>query len=300
MNRPRQKRINAFTLVELLVAAAIGAAVIAAAVVGFGVISQLPLKQGAQNVSLPAGVIDDFYGTNLPSLTLGSNPNYFQAAQARAMKQRLLADVASASAVFCLGRNVAGSPATRLNSLPVGEVDFRTSTNPTPGGFRELLVSANSGFGAIFPASQNGALLDTTNASIFVIEGLESTRQSTNNLRFVAIYETDFVPTQDPAGGTFASVRRYSGTNLSVPTDYYHVYYPGEANGTNGFRPLAAFFPRSAATNQPFTFVWWPDPLVTQLNGDAVPSGATNVRGQYSNMAGRTSFFTVLPAFPPL
>lgn len=310
MNRPQRIKIDGFTLVELLVAAAIGAALITAAVIGFGVVSQLPLKQGAVNVALPSGVIANLYGTNLPYLTLGSQPNYFQAAQARRMRERLLADVASASAVFCLGRNVAGSPAARLSMLPIGDVDFRVA--PTPTGFRNLLVSQSPGLDTIFPTNQADALLDTTNASIFVVDGLESLRQSTNSLRFVAIYETDFVPTQDPAGGTFASVRRYSGTNLAVPTDFYHVYYPGEANGTNGFRPLSVFFRRAAAdqpdgndpfavaTNNPFSFIWWPDPLVSELSGTAVPSGTTNAREHYSNMAGRTSLFTVLPTFPPL
>jgi hypothetical protein len=121
----------------------------------------------------------------------------------------------------------------------------------------------------------------------------------------------DFVPSVEPAGGTVASVRRYSGTNTSVPTDYYHVFYPGTANGTDGFRPLAVFFGRTAAdedgndpfavaVNQPFTFVWWPDPLVSRLGGGAVPVSSTNARGNYSNMAGRTSLFFVLPAFPSL
>ena len=42
---------------ELLVAAAIGAALIAAAVIGFGVVAALPLRQGTVNVSLPSGAI---------------------------------------------------------------------------------------------------------------------------------------------------------------------------------------------------------------------------------------------------
>jgi prepilin-type N-terminal cleavage/methylation domain-containing protein len=86
MNPHQRKATSGFTLVELLVAAAIGAALIASAVIGFGVISSLPLRDGTVNVSLPSGVIGNFYGTNFASLTLGPNPNYFQAAQARRMK----------------------------------------------------------------------------------------------------------------------------------------------------------------------------------------------------------------------
>lgn len=310
MNLHERKAISGFTLVELLVAAAIGAALIAAAVIGFGVVSSLPLRQGTVNVSLPSGVIANFYGTNFATLTLGPNPNYFQAAQARRMKDRLMSDVAASSAVFCLGRNISGSPALRPAEIVVpGGTDFRSHS--TPSAFRAFLASADATLGSAFPAQQDGALRNTTNASIYVVGTLASVSDYTNRLAILATYEMDFVPTVSPAGGTVASVRRYSGTNTSVPTDYYHVYYPGAANGSDGFRPLAAFFGRAAAddddndpfavaVNQPFTFVWWPDPLVSSLGAGQVPGSSTNTRANYANMAGRTSLFFVLPAFPSL
>jgi len=310
MNLHERKAISGFTLVELLVAAAIGAALIAAAVIGFGVVSSLPLRQGTVNVSLPSGVIANFYGTNFATLTLGSNPNYFQAAQARRMKDRLMSDVAASSAVFCLGRNVSGSPALRPAEIAVpGGTDFRSHS--TPSTFRAFLASADATLGSAFPAQQDGALRNTTNASIYVVGTLASVSDYTNRLAILATYEMDFVPTVSPTGGTVASVRRYSGTNTSVPTDYYHVYYPEAANGSDGFRPLAAFFGRAAAddddndpfavaVNQPFTFVWWPDPLVSSLGAGQVPGSSTNTRANYANMAGRTSLFFVLPAFPSL
>jgi prepilin-type N-terminal cleavage/methylation domain-containing protein len=306
MKRPGNKTTEGFTLVELLVAAAIGAALIAAAVVGFGVVSGLSMRGGNVNVTLPGNTVADFYGTNSPFITLGANPNYFQAAQARRMKDRLMADVSAASAVFCLGRNVSGRPALRPVAFDItSRVDFRT--NATPSTFRDFMVSLDSGFDSVFPEQQDGALLQTTNASIFIIGTLTNTSDYTNRLTVQATYEVDFVSTVEPAGGTLASVRRY-GTNMSVPTDYYHLYYPEEINGSDGFRPVAAFFGRWAAgqgpfaraTNQPFTFVWWPDPLVSKLGGGTVPTTSTNARAHYSNMAGRTSLFMVLPAFPPL
>jgi len=262
------------------------------------------------NVSLPSGVIANFYGTNLTSLTLGPNPNYFQAAQARRMKDRLMSDVAASSAVFCLGRNVSGSPALRPAEIAVpGGTDFRSHS--TPSTFRAFLASADATLGSAFPAQQDGALRNTTNASIYVMGTLASVSDYTNRLTVLATYEMDFVPTSSPTGGTVASVRRYSGTNTSVPTDYYHVYYAEAANGSDGFRPLAAFFGRAAAddddndpfavaVNQPFTFVWWPDPLVSSLGAGQVPGSSTNTRANYANMAGRTSLFFVLPAFPSL
>jgi prepilin-type N-terminal cleavage/methylation domain-containing protein len=313
MNRkPKQPRIDGFTLVEILVAAAVGAALITAAVIGFATVSQLPLREGTVNVSLPSGVIADLYGTNLPSLTMGGNPNYFQSAQARRMKDRLMSDVSSSSAVFCLGRNATGAPALRPADVSVPQnTDFRTKS--TPSAFREFLVSSDGAFASVFPEQQDGALLDTTNASIYCLGTLASVSDYTNRLTILATYEIDFVPSASPSGGTVASVRRYSGTNTAVPTDYYHVFYPGEVNGSDGFRPVAAFFGRQAAAssgesdpfaravNQPFTFVWWPDPLLSKLGGGPVPVASTDsARANYTNMAGRTSLFLVLPAFPSL
>ena len=304
-------QIEAFTLVEILVAAAIGAAVITAAVIGFGVISQSPLRQGVVNVVLPAGTVSNLYGVNTNFITLGANPNYFQAAQARRMKDRLVSDAVAASAVFCLGRNAQGTAATRTHELSVSSPrDFRTQA--TPRGFRDFLVELNGDVEDIFPEDQGGAQLATTNASLFIVGTLSNILNYSNTLTILATYEVDFVPTIDPPGGTMASVRRYSGTNTSVPTDYYHVYYPEETNGTNGFRPLSAFFGRAAAdpngddpfataTNNPFTFLWWPDPLVSKLEAGTVPAPSSDSpRANYSNMAERTSLFFVLPAFPSL
>jgi prepilin-type N-terminal cleavage/methylation domain-containing protein len=303
---------SGFSLVELLVAAAVGALLISAAVVGFGVIAQSPLRQGAINVSLPNDEILNFYGTNLPSLTLGANPNYFQAAKARLMKERLLADVASSSAVFCLGRNKRGNSLTRTNELVISNpYDFRNCG--TPESFRQFLVSVDDDYASFFPENQDGAPTETTNLTIYAIGTLASILNYSNRLTVLATYELDFIPTANPPGGVFASVRRYSGTNTSVPTDYYHVYYPGETNGIDGFRPLAAFFSRAdakpsgvtdpfaIATNHPFAFVWWPDPLVARLGAGLVPASNTDsARANYTNMAGRTSLFFVLPAFPSL
>ena len=298
-----RKKSNAFTLVELLIAGAIGAAIITAAVVGFGIISNLSSESGSTNVELPGGAITDLYGADSSFITVGANPNYFQGVQARLLKDRLVRDSAAGTAIFCLGRNFRGSPAIRPLSLPVQQnTDFRTNTSPD--AFRSTF-SAQLG---AFPSGQSGALNWARNASIFVLGTLDNVLQTSNNLAVLAVYEVDFVATTEPAGGTFASVRRFSGTNNAVPTDYYHAFYRGEANGANGFRPLAAFFPRAAAggggafalaTNRPFSFVWWPDPLVSKLEGEAVPSGSS-VPGSYANMGDRTGLFFVLPTFPPL
>jgi prepilin-type N-terminal cleavage/methylation domain-containing protein len=294
---------EAFTLVELLIAAAIGAALITAAVVGFGVIANLSSESGSVNVELPSGAISDLYGADSAFITVGANPNYFQGIQARQLKDRLVKDAAAGTAVFCLGRDFRGSPDARPDKLAVSQdtPDFRTITSPD--AFRDAFENQLGSF----PSGQGGSLNWARNASIFVLGTLDNVLQSSNNLAIIAVYEVDFVSTTEPSGGTFASVRRFSGTNNAVPTDYYHAFYPGEGNGANGFRPIGAFFPRAAAdggafgvaTNHPFSFVWWPDPLVSRLEGDAVPS-ASGVPSSYANMAERTGLFFVLPAFPPL
>jgi prepilin-type N-terminal cleavage/methylation domain-containing protein len=298
----QEKQSDGFTLVELLVAAVIAAVVITAAVVGFGIISNLSSETGGVNVRLPSGAVSDLYGADSAFITVGANPNYFQGIQARLLKDRLVKDAAAGTAIFCLGRGFRGSPSIRPSSLQVLQAtDFREVTSPD--SFRDMFEDQLGSF----PSGQEGALSWARNASIFVLGTLDNVLQSSNSLGVLSVYEIDFVPTSEPTGGTFASVRRFSGTNKAVPTDYYHAFYPDEANGSDGFRPLAAFFPRAAAgggsfavaTNQPFTFVWWPDPLVSKLGGAAVPSGSA-VPGSYANMSERTGLFFVLPAFPPL
>ena len=297
-------RSRGFTLVELLIAAAIGAAVITAAVLGFGVITNLSSETGSVNVELPGDAASDLYGAGSSFITVGASPNYFQGVQSRQLKDRLVRDAAAGTAVFCLGRNFTGSPSIRPDKLAVSQntPDFRTITSPD--AFRDAFEDQ---LGA-FPSGQSGALNWARNASVFVLGTLDNVLQSSNNLDVLAIYEIDFVSTTEPAGGTFATVRRFSGSNNAVPTDYYHAFYPDEANGANGFRPLGAFFPRAdsgegeafaVATNHPFSFVWWPDPLVSKLEGPAVPEGSA-VPGSYTNMGDRTGLFFVLPTFPPL
>lgn len=303
MNPPPSPRNSAFTLIELLVAGVIGAALITAAVVGFGVITNLSLESGSRNIQVPEATVLDLYGSATNFLTVGSTPNYFQGAKSRLLKDRLVKDAAAGTAIFCLGRDFSGSSAIRPPKLAVPEgTDFRTVISPD--SFRDTFEAELSSF----PSGQAGALGWARNASVFVLGTLDNVLETSNNLSVISVYEIDFVAVDEPVAGTLASVRRFSGTNNVVPTDYYHAFYPDESNDGNGFRPLAAFFPRSAAgsgdafavaTNFPFTFVWWPDPLVSKLEGGPVPSGA-GVPDSYANMAERTGLFFALPAFPPL
>lgn len=306
MKPKRNKTGNGFTLVELLVAASLGAIAITAAVIGFIVISSNATRGGRVDVRLPEEVQNLFYGSADEYVTMWPNPNYAEAARARLLRERLLEDVQSACAVFCLGRN-------EHNGVRLSTINFDAGTDmrevTTPAAFLQFLVDAGAVAENIFSAEQNG-VLNTANASIFVVGGLatqENTAGATNALQVLATYEVDFVATTDPVG-IYASVRRYSPESLNVPTDFYHAFYPGEDNGVDGFRPLSVFFGRTGsgqgydiAPNHPFAMIWWPDPLISALGGSMVPSAVdpqAGPRSAYSNMAGRTSLFTVLPIFP--
>jgi type II secretory pathway pseudopilin PulG len=300
--RPEQS-LTGFSLVEMLVAAGLGAAVIAAAVIGFAVISGASTRGGRTDVQLPGGTHSAMYGSAASYVTMWPNPSYAEAAKARLLRDKLLEDVSTATAVFCLGRN--GTGGVRPSQITITSSawnDLRASA--TPAAFRQLLVDNNAAGADVFAENQTGPL-STANATIFILGGLTSQDFGGNALRMVATYEVDFVATTNPSG-VYASVRRYDPDNSSVPTDFYHVFYPGESNGSTGFRPLAVHFGRAAvggtyniAPNHPFTFLWWPDPLVSRLDGTSVPSSSgAPLRSAYANMAGRTSLFTVVPTFP--
>lgn len=287
----------------MLLAAALGAAVITAAVIGFASVSGISTRGGRVDVALPGATHASLYGSAATYVTMWPNPSYTEAAKARSLRDKLMEDVSAATAVFCLGRSGAGSvrPAQiSISSSSWG--DLRSCA--TPASFRQFLIDNGVSGASGFSENQSGPL-GTANASIFVLGGLASQGAGNNTLRMVATYEVDFVATTSPAG-IYATVRRYGPGSSTVPTDYYHAFYPGEDNGTGGFRPLAVFFGRQAAggtydvaPNYPFTFIWWPDPLVSKLGGSTVPAtGGSPLRSAYANMAGRTSLFTVLPAFP--
>lgn len=309
-HRPKIRipRNSGLTLVELLVAVAIAAGLMMVAVISFGVLTQTQVRGGRVDVAINPQTHALFYGSEALYITMGQNANYFQAAQAMQLKDRLMADVDAASAVFCLGRNGLGGVRPAELTL-TNSVDLRTVA--TPSDFRSLLVGALGAGAEVFAPDQSGALTNT-NASIFLVAGAAPTVAPTNavtTLRMVATYEIDFVTTTNPAG-TFATVRRYVGGG-ATPTDFYHAFFADEANTVGGFRPLAAFFGRqgssvggafSVAPNRPFTFVWWPDPAAGSLQSRApVPvSTPGSPREKYGNMSGRTSLFFVLPAFPAL
>lgn len=305
--RPLRKssRRGAFTFVELVVAIAIAAAVITTAALVFGTVSRTNNRLGTYGkVTLPTGAIAALYpnrsGTDLQTYFA---PNYGRRALAEQLRQSLYEDVAHATAVFCLARS--GQSSIRPTSITIGaSVDARQYD--TAEAFRLFLASAIPASSTTF-ASYRGAGT-ANNLSIFIL-GQSS---SATSLSVRAIYELDFVAATSPSG-TLASVRRFEGT---IYTDYYDIFYPASTL-TAAFSPTVVQFERNTravsvegssidpfkiADHRPFSFVWWPDPSASTLEGGSsyTTYGSSDPRSAYAAMANRTSFFMVLPLFPAL
>jgi len=290
-----------FTFVELVVAMAIGAAVIVVAVMAYGAISEAGPTRRQADITLPGTTSIRLYGTNIPLIGVSEAPSFAAAAMAESMRERLLGDIASASAVCCLARNQANA-AGRPTSLPL-PTNFDVRNMVSPDNFRTNLIEPTPNT----YSSYTGAMTNL-NMSIFIL----GTSGTSTNVLVKAIYESDFVTLTNNTPGVYASVRRWVGTTM---TDYYHVFYPGQANT---FSPNAVFFENESlgatgtnavdryrkAEERPFYFVWWPDPSRANLDSDYKPpeaqTNAASPRFNTSGMAGATSFFFVIPAFPPL
>ena len=305
-NNRKLKTSSGFTYVEIVVAMVIGAAVIMVAVMSYGAISRNGPSRRQSNVTLTnASSLYNMTNTSATLIAVSEAPSFAAAAMAESMRERLLNDISSASAVCCLGRNKQNPSGLRTNSLAL-PTNFDVRGMVTPENFRTNLVEPLQNAYVAY----TGATTNSTNLSIYIL-GYSG---NTNNVIVKAIYETDMVSLTNNPPGVYASVRRWSGTNMVV-TDYYHVFYPGQ---TNNFSPLAVFFDQSTnylgssgnattdryrqAAGRPFYFVWWPDPARKSLASSYLRETltTTNPRYGYTNMPGATSFFFVIPAFPPL
>jgi len=294
MPKPAKKNSNsrAFTYVETLVALSIGAAVLTVVVISYSAILGGNIaRQSAENVVVADRSV--LYGyTDTNAIAVGFSPNFGASAMAEGLRENFLEDVSRGVAVYCLGRD---GRSTDASTMRPNSLTLPVSTNArtlTPDAFLGLLsesVSGASGVFTSFPAptsATNTSSLTNANLSVFI---LGATGNSTS-IPINAIYETDMITTTSPPG-TYASVRRFQGTTC---TAYYHVFFPNE---TSSFAPQAEYFPRgyTSEVKRPFYYIWWPDPAAPRL------AQGTNPSPPYRHsMAGRTSFFFVVPVFPPL
>jgi type II secretory pathway pseudopilin PulG len=301
--RAKLKSRAAFSLIELLLTVGIAALVLSTAVIVYAaVISARSNKDAEIALNLGTELAGQFYDLAEGTVQVWSAPNYGRTAKAEELRELLLEDAGRANAVFVLSRPT-------HDSLRPTTLDL-TGTDPslidTPNAFLTLL-------NAHFPEQTNlhtpyrGPTPDP-NLSIFLLEP----SPSADFLAILAIYEIDLVEVASPAG-TYASVRRYVGGTL---TAYYDIFYP-EAESTAAFAPLAVCFEKRSrlaadegdavnafkqAADRPFYFLWWPDPAARSIteSPNALALPASDPRSAYLQMGQRTSFFLVLPMFPPL
>lgn len=284
-----------FSFVELVVALSIGAVVVVVAVIAYGAILRngLPSIRN-EDVTVPSGVLLNFYGLNSSLISVSRAPNFTAAAAAEDLRNRFHEDVSSAVAVFCLGRD--GRNTVHPTNLFLSDTnDVRTWTGPA--NFKALLTNNSDDF-----TTNTNYALKGSNLSIYIIGPSTTLGRATNtttNLVVRAIYDADLITNTTPPG-VYASVRRYVG---STNTAFYHVFYGSDYRTvTNTFWPLAYYYPKgtvNGVTNaRPFYLVWWPDPSCSVLP-PAAPTN-TNTRDAYTNMGGQSSFSFVVPVFPGL
>lgn len=331
-------RTRGFSLIELLVVAAVGAIVFTAAALAWRVVaSNHRTATTFQEVALPAGVGDNFYpGSALTSVDSYVAPNFGRCSQADVMRTLFLEDVEKCIAVFMLPRGgnintIRGRTINLYNTLP--------QALDTPAAFRAFLLAnpdtntaaqaflnyrgAPPDMGTITTTSTDpdtGATVVTnttgpiTNASIFLLQPSGSNTQ----LWVRAVYEVDYLnlpvnPNDFRAPDVpcvFASVRRYVSDTL---THYYDCVFRESAVTDAGIpcvnfeRSDRAVFPEGTidrfkkAGNQPFYLLWWPDPAMSKLRGTSATAYASSVpQSAYGKHEGQTSYFFIIPQFPAL
>ena len=312
----------------MLVATMIAAVVIGAAAMAYATFTrgQRQLTQVA-TVRLPnSNIQNNFYGVNSVSITTFVAPNFGSVARAESLREKFIADVEQAVAVYCLYRTTnlnTVRPAT-IPSPPYGTV------LDTPENFRLYLATAVTASASIFQKYRNypqspDITATLPNLSIFIL-GYSA---NATTIPVLAVYDIDFVTATNPNGtgtlvGTYASVRRYVSGTL---TAYYDVIYPAVGSTeTENWNPISVAFERRSrlavvegtalttgydrfkvAAEQPFYFIFWPDPSRETL---ALPRGAlvsgvmnpsysaTDPRRAYNHMAGRTAYMFTVPLFP--
>jgi hypothetical protein len=337
-SHPYSGRHNpAFSLIELVIVAAVGAVVFTTGALAYRVVAKNQRTVGAfQEVALPAGVGDNFYpGASLTSVDSYTAPNFGRCSQADVMRTLFLEEVEKSVAVFVLPR---GLNTNAIRGRTINLYGTLPQSLDTPAAFLEFLkANADTTAAAQVFTAYRGAPPDSstttttstdadgnpvnstttsfvTNASIFLIQPSGSNGQ----LWVRSVYEIDYVglpvDANDPAAPdvpcVFASVRRYVDNTL---THYYDVVYR-EAGLDDVGVPCAHFERRERvvytesgvdafkkAANQPFYLIWWPDPGVQRLKGTAATSySAGTPQAAYAKHEGQTTYVFVIPQFPAL
>lgn len=291
----------AFSLIEILVAISLSAALFSAAAMVYQAISfnANPLSTLCP-VTFPEGVLSNLYGLDQTTINVYSAPNLARCAAATQVAELLTDDAASASAVYVLGRNGLNAYRPQTIPYPAGSVKL-----DSPDRFLAHIVAQAPSDTTQFVSYDT--VNDQESHTIFLIQPSTSATE----LNVLSIFELDVIPIQGT--GNYVSVRRYVAGEL---TAYYDILYP--ASSGVPFHPTAVhFFRRGLAGNlssdsakfavaeeMPFYFVWWPDPAARNLESPSDPPTPSASPGSavydYYRMGGRTQYQFTIPAFPAL
>jgi hypothetical protein len=325
-------RPGGFSTLELLMVLALGAVVLSGVMVTYGT-----MMAGRTNINetvdvvLPAGLMTNFYGASAPAArTIPVAPNYGAIARAEKLRDEFHRDVIGATSVFCLYRKASQvSNPLRFNWFPYnaatdGQID-------SPRAFYDLLVRKYPAASGVFEVPANpGAsnALPAPHATIF-LTGFSSNPAL---IGIVATYEIDVIRMVSARPwGFYASVRKYGfdpnnlSSQNSVFASGWEIFYepsmrvvtaPSQFDN-EGFSPLFVMFDRAVrrsvvedsvlgqdrfkiAAEQPFYFIWWPDPAMQDLESLPLSGQPREARRAYNHMGGRTSFMFTTPMFPAL
>jgi prepilin-type N-terminal cleavage/methylation domain-containing protein len=329
-------RRGGFSLIELIVVAAVGAVVFTAGALAYRVVAKNQRTPGAfQEVTLPAGLGANFYpGSSLTSVDSYTAPNFGRCSQADVMRTLFLEEVEKSVAVFVLPRggnvNTIRGRILNLHGAIPQALDTPAAflawllANPDTAAAAQVFTSYRGAPPAVatttittVTAGVSSVTTTTnavTNASIFLIQP----SGSNGELWVRAVYEIDYVglpvdsssSTSPDVPCVFATVRRYVDDTL---THYYDIVYREAALQDVGI-PFSHFeraerivYPENGvdqfkkAGNHPFYLVWWPDPAVQRLKGTASTAyDAASPQAAYAKHEGQTSYVFVVPQFPAL
>lgn len=301
LRSPRSTPVSGFSLIEILVAISLSAALFSAAALVYQSVSSQANPLGTlSSVSFSEGTLDNLYGLDQTSINVYTAPNLARSSLAGRVAELLQDDTASASAVFILGRN--GLNTYRPTTIPYPS---GSATLDSPARFLAHIATQVPGSTSQFVTYE--AVNSQDNHTIFLLQP----SASASALNVLSVYDFDSIPISGT--GTYVSVRRYVAGEL---TAYYDILYP--ASSGTAFRPNAIHFFRrglashigssdakfAVAEEMPFYFVWWPDPATRTLESPSNPPAPSLPSGSplldYYHMGGRTQFHFTLPAFPCL
>ncbi len=225
------------------------------------------------------------------------------------MRETFYEDLENSTAVYCLGRQGLATVRPSAINLP-SPANAKSIDTPEDISVADRGGGASVGRGA--RGVYSGQAQPRTSRS--TLSNRPSKGLFPDGLIISAIYEVDIQSVTSPRG-TYATVRRYSFGSL---TDFYDVFYPNELGVDWNFSPLAVNFERRVrkvsglddgydifrvAKQEPFYFMWWPDPSVQNLELESykvapIAYSADDPRSAYFHMGGRTSYMFTFPMFP--